>query len=92
MQTETDKYQLIHTIVQIENIWVLKKIAAFVQQIQEQNPSWNQIVKPLRKTTSLEELKLAQNYQKPLQTEVDDYIQKLAIEEPIEMLLAQLNK
>ena len=62
MQTETDKYQLIHTIVQIENIWVLKKIAAFVQQIQEQNPSWNQIVKPLRKTTSLEELKLAQNY------------------------------
>lgn len=92
MQTEVHKYQLIHTITQIENIWVLRQIEDFVQQIQERSQAWNRVVKPLRKTTSLEELKLAQNYQKTTQTEVDALIQALAIEEPIEVLLAQLSK
>lgn len=92
MQTEIHKYQLIRSITQIDNIWVLTQIEAFVAQIQKHNPLWSQVVKPLRKTTTLAELKLAQNYQKPTQSEVDLLIKELAIEEPIDLLLAQLSK
>ena len=92
MQTEIQKYQLIHRITQIENSWVLQQIENFVQQLTKTKFVWNKVVKPLRKTTSLEGLKLAQNYQKPSQEQVDSLVQELAIEEPIEDLLAQLSR
>ncbi|MFN0200930.1 MAG: hypothetical protein ACKVTZ_05390 [Bacteroidia bacterium] len=92
MQPELQKYQLIQTITKIENDWMLQQISTFLQKLMLQNSAWGQVVKPLRKTTTLTGLKAAQNYQKPTQDKIDVAIQSLAIEEPIEELLAQLSK
>ncbi len=47
------------------------------------------VAKPLRKTLDIETLKKEQNYQGANKEKIERIIQEMAIEEPIEVLLAQ---
>lgn len=48
------------------------------------------LVKPLRKTLDIETLKKEQNYKGANRQKIQQLIEEMAIEEPIEVLLAQL--
>lgn len=70
----------------------MQQIEAFVRQITQANRVWVDVAKPLRKTTSLEDIMQRQKYQKPSQNQVNSLIDELDIEESIEDLLNQLSK
>jgi hypothetical protein len=56
------------------------------------NDPLRQVIKPIRKGINIEQILKEQNYQGTNWTKVNDIVQKLDIQEPLEDLLAQLKQ
>lgn len=88
---DTRKYKLIQEIIKIEEESSIAKIENQVKAIEEENNIWQTVIKPMRKTISLQQMKQEQNY-KPLDAKTFfELAEKVGVEESIEELLAMLD-
>jgi hypothetical protein len=70
---------------------VLSKNEALLETLPINDPL-RQVIKPIRKGISIEQILKEQNYQGTNWATVNDIVQKLDIQEPLEDLLAQLKQ
>lgn len=86
------KYRVIQEIVRIEDENLLSALEEQLEQAKLGNTDlWSRVMKPIKKTITIEEMIKEQNY-KPIEAE-DFFAQAegLKIEESLEELLAELN-
>lgn len=84
------KYKLIEEITDIHNEEELLELEEYVQQLKARK-DWQDIIKPLRKDISVEQLKLEQGYEPISKKEFDQLAEDLDITDPIEELLSMLD-
>ena len=85
------KYKIIEEIIKIEDESVLSALEKQLEANKLNTLLWNKIMIPMRKTISIEEMIQEQNYKPITANEFFQLTDELAIEEPLEDLLAQLN-
>lgn len=87
------KYRIIQELIKTEDEKLITDLENRLAQDQEGDSRehlWDKVIKPMRKTISIDELALEQDY-KPLEREYFfSLTEELAIEEDIDELLAQL--
>lgn len=84
------KYKLIEEITDIHNEEELLELEEYVQQLKARK-DWQDIIKPVRKDISVEQLKLEQGYEPISKKEFDQLAEDLDITDPIEELLSMLD-
>ncbi len=85
------KYQLIQEILKLNDEYTISRIENELHNIKDNEDFWK-AVQPIKKDITLEQMIKEQNY-KPLErTAFFEEVDALNIEEPIEELLAMLNK
>lgn len=86
------KYHLIQLISAIEDEKALAKIQEELEEIQRRENLLAKITKPMKKTLDVEEMKREQNWKPVDMEEWHRLAEEIDIQEPIEVLLAQLTK
>ncbi|HKK79616.1 MAG TPA: hypothetical protein VJ933_08305 [Phaeodactylibacter sp.] len=84
------KYKLIEEITDIHNEEELLELEEYVQQLKARK-GWQDIIKPVRKDISIEQLKREQGYKPISKKEFDQLAEELDITDPIEELLLMLH-
>ncbi len=91
MTLEARKYKLINQITHIESDAVLKYLEdIFAVLADEQREQMLQLIKPMRKTLSVNDLIKEQQYDGPNKERLEHIIKEIDIEEPIEDLLKMI--
>ena len=90
MTVETKKYQIIKRITEIEDEALLTKLESLLNDYSQDNGALLSLVKPIRKKLDIEVLKKEQNYQGVDQKEVDQLIEEIDLQEPLEELLEMI--
>ncbi len=90
MTKEAKKYHLIEEIIQIEDDLLLNKFEELLREYKESMNSIRHLVKPVRKKTDVDQLVKEQGYKGIEKGELDQIIEEIAIEEPIEDLLEMI--
>lgn len=88
------KLKLIEEILQLKQAQSLQRIEEEIKllsQAEKRSAQLNAIIKPLRKSISIKEMKKEQAYQPLKRTSFYKKAAKLKIEEPLEDLLSMLN-
>lgn len=85
------KMQLIRQIMDIEEASILEKLESELEESKQNQGIWDKVIKPQRKTITLDELEQEQFY-KPIEAEeFFELAESLEIEESLEDLLSQLD-
>lgn len=85
------KYKLIQEIINMDDEVSIAKIEDQIEAIQKEDNIWHAAIKPMRKTITLAEMKVEQNYI-PIDEETFFKLAKeVEVEESIEELLAMLD-
>jgi hypothetical protein len=85
------KMELIREIMDIEEASLLEKIESDIKESKQQSGIWDKVIKPIRKTISIVELVEEQSYE-PIEADAFfELAESIAIEEPLEELLLQLD-
>ncbi len=90
MSIETRKYQLIEKIIRVSDGQILGKFEAILGGYHQSMDSIKHLVKPTRSNTIVEQLVEEQNYKGVDKVRVNQLIEEINIEEPIEDLLRML--
>jgi hypothetical protein len=85
------KYKLIQEIIQMDDEAAIARIEDQVSSIRKEDNIWHAVMKPMRKTISLTEMKEKQNYIPMEEETFFELAAKIEIEESIEELLAMLD-
>ena len=90
MTIEARKYQLIEEITRVTDEHLLNKFEQVLKEYTQSLDSIGHLVKPIRDKTDVDQLVKAQKYQGVDQAKLDQLINDINIEEPIENLLEML--
>ena len=90
MKIEALKYEIFAEIFKTEDEAILKMIKDILQKVSSENDLFNRIVKPMRKTMTVEDLIKEQNYKGFDRARFDKLIDELDIQDPIDELLNSL--
>lgn len=90
MTVETKKYQIIKRITEIEDEALLTKLESLLNDYSQDYGALLSLVKPIRKKLDIEVLKKEQNYQGVDKKEVDQLIEEIDLQEPLEELLEMI--
>lgn len=85
------KMHLIRQIMDIEEVSILEKLEIELEESKQQSGIWEKVIKPQRKTISLDGLEQEQSYEPIEAEEFFELAESLDIEESIEDLLSQLD-
>jgi hypothetical protein len=85
------KYRLIQEIINMDDESSIARIEDQIEAIQKENNIWHAVLKPMRKTITLEEMKEEQNYIPLDEKTFFEMADEVGIEESIEELLAMLD-
>ena len=89
------KYDLIDKIIHLKNNYVLEEIETLLRVVEKESIADNvlkSIIKPIKKTLDIEDLKREKNYKGVNRKRFNRLIKELNVTEPIEELLAQLKE
>ncbi len=90
MTIETRKYQLIEEIMRTTDEQILGKFEEILKEYHQSMGSIKHLVKPTRSKTNVDQLVKEQGYKGVDKAKVDQLIEEINIEEPIEDLLKML--
>jgi hypothetical protein len=91
MTVQAKKYQIIEKITHIEDERLLDDLSLFLDAYESRGDAvLEALMKPMRETLDVEELKKEQNYQGFDAKEVDEIIEEADIQESLEKLLAMI--
>ena len=90
MTIEKLKYEIFAEIVKTNDEAILNTIKEMLQKVSSENDLFNRIVKPTRKTITVEDMIREQNYKGFDKEKVDELIKEMDIQDPIEELLSEL--
>lgn len=90
MTLEARKYQLIQKITHLEDEASVSRLEVVFKMLAEELDILNKVAKPMRKQLSIEELVEEQNYKGINKDKFKRLVQDMAIEEPLEELLAMI--
>lgn len=90
-ELETRKLNLIQEIINLKNEKILNSLEEKISELKKMDNLW-EIVKPIKKAISIEEIIEEQNYKPISKKEFDKKAAALNIEEPLEELLEMLSK
>ncbi len=85
------KYKLIQKIINIDDEISIAKIEDQIEAMQKEDNIWQAAIKPMRKTITLAEMKVEQNYIPIDEATFFELAKQVEVEESIEELLAMLN-
>lgn len=73
----------------------VRQVEDFVSDLEKRPAEWQleklkKLAKPMRKKIDIEELKREQNWKPSSQAEIDELIEKINLQEPIEQLLEDI--
>jgi hypothetical protein len=85
------KYKLIQEIINMDDEVSIAKIEDQIEAIQKEDNIWHAVIKPMRRTITLAEMKVEQNYIPIDEETFFKLAEKVEIEESIEELLAMLD-
>ena len=88
---ELRKYRIINEINQFNDLKVLDQIEALLQQLRRQVELEKEMFRPLRDEITLDELLVEKKYQPIDRKKFDRLVSEMDIQEPLEVLLAQLD-
>lgn len=90
MTTEARKYQLIEQITAIDDIVLLSRIKAIIDNYKTEGNSLLKFAKPIEEKIDLEKLRKEQNYAGFDKAEIEKLIEEIDLQEPIEELLESI--
>lgn len=90
--TNTIKFRLIELIMRMDSTPALQELEKQAQRIAQVTPNVKDAIRPIRSNVSLEDIKREQNYKPVSYQKFRAVADELALEEPIEELLAMLSK
>lgn len=90
MGIEARKYKLIEQLMNVSDETVIKDLESIFKNYLENIKSIKHLIKPTREKLDVDELIKKQNYQGADKKVIDNLIDKMAIEEPIEDLLKMI--
>lgn len=85
------KYKLIQEIISLDDESSIARLEGQLESIQREENLWRAVLKPMRKTISLEQMKKEQNYAPMDEKTFFELAGEVGIEESIEELLAMLD-
>lgn len=90
MDLKTRKYRLIERLVKVSDEKTLSDLEQMFQTYLDSIESISHFVRPMRETVDIDILMKEQDYQGADKKFIDSLIDEMAIEEPLEELLAML--
>ena len=90
MKIEELKNEIWIEIAKTNDAAILQIIKEMLQKVSSENDLFNRIVKPIRKTITVEDMIREQNYKGFDKAKVDALIKEMDIQDPIEELLNEL--
>ena len=90
MTIEKLKYEILAEIVKTNDEAILNSIKEMLKKVSSENDLFNRIVKPIRKTITVEDMIREQNYKGFDREGFDKLVKELDIQDPIEELLNEL--
>lgn len=88
LEIEVRKHKIIKKLKKLDNENSILKIENFINTLNPNLNTQNEIFKPIRKTICVEDMKIEQSYSGIERNYFDDLIQEIDLREPIEQLLA----
>ena len=90
MGIEARKYKLIEQLMNVSDETVLKNLESIFQTYMENITSVKHLIKPIKNTLDIDVLIKEQNYKEANKKVINNLIDEMAIEEPIEDLLKMI--
>jgi methyltransferase-like protein len=84
------KLQLIHQIMNIQNIYFLEKLAKILPSEQEEGDILQKLSRPMPKTIDIEQLKKEQNFTSFNRLKMNELRAEINLKEPIDSLIEML--
>lgn len=90
MTIELLKYNIIQEVTQFKSEWALLKLKQILKELAQEEAQKALLLKPTRQKLVIADLKKEQNYKGANRETINYAIAQMDIQEPIELLLAQL--
>lgn len=87
LDIEVRKHKIIRKLKKLDNENSILKIEDFINTVCPNSNTPNEIFKSMRKTISIEDMKIEQSYSGIDRMYMDDLIQEIDLQEPIRQLL-----
>lgn len=84
------KLQLIHQIMNIQNVYFLEKLAKMLPSEQEEGDILQKLSRPMPKTIDIEQLKKEQNFTSFNRLKMNELRAEINLKEPIDSLIEML--
>lgn len=84
------KLQLIHQIMNIQNVYFLEKLAKMLPSEQEEGDILQKLSRPMPKTIDIEQLKKEQNFTSFNRQKMNELRAEINLKEPIDRLIEML--
>ncbi len=85
------KISIFNQVQQVNNVELLEQVERLLQKLFAEENEHLQYVKPMRKVTNIEDILKNQGHKKISQSEWDELVKELDLQETAEELIAQLS-